>query len=149
MSEVRFYHLTRQPLEQALPAILMKAYKGGRKVLVRCPDKAMAKRVNETLWTYRADSFLPHGSSEGEFANAQPILVSDQDQNENDADVLILCGGALSEKMDEFSLCCEMLEDHQAEQVAAARTRWKDYKEAGHDVTYWFQNESGGWEEKK
>ncbi len=148
MSEIRFYHLTRQPLDQALPAILMKAYTGGRKVLVHCADKNMAKKMSEQLWTYRDDSFLPHGLANEDHANLQPVLISDTDENQNEADVLILCGGALSEKLNDFSLCCEMLEDHQSDQVEAARARWKDYKEAGHEVTYWFQSETGGWEQK-
>ena len=149
MSDVRFYHLTRQPLEQALPAILMKAYKGGRKVLVRCADGAMVKKMNDTLWTYRADSFLPHGMAGEEFAEDQPVLLTDKDENANNADVLVLCGGAVSEQIGDFALCCEMLEDHHADQVASARARWKDYKDAGHEVTYWFQSEAGGWENKK
>lgn len=149
MSDIRFYHLTKQPLEQALPAILAKAYSGGRKILVRCADKAMVKKMNETLWTYRADSFLPHGANDEEHADQQPILITDKDENENGADILILCGGAMSNKMDEYAMCCEMLEDHQADHIASARSRWKTYKEAGHEVTYYFQNENGSWEEKK
>ena len=31
--------------------------------------------------------------------------------------------------------------------VAAARTRWTAYKDAGHAVKYWQQKPEGGWEQ--
>jgi DNA polymerase-3 subunit chi len=34
------------------------------------------------------------------------------------------------------------------EAVAAARSRWTDYKGRGFAVTYWQQTTSGGWEKK-
>ena len=34
------------------------------------------------------------------------------------------------------------------EAVADARRHWKAMKEAGHDITYWQQNEAGRWEKK-
>ena len=35
MAEVGFYHLTRSPLEEALPRLLEKAYATGQRALVR------------------------------------------------------------------------------------------------------------------
>jgi DNA polymerase-3 subunit chi len=32
--------------------------------------------------------------------------------------------------------------------VEAARARWKDYKNAGHALTYWQQSDAGRWEQK-
>ena len=32
--------------------------------------------------------------------------------------------------------------------VAAARAQWQDCKARGHQVTYWQQNEAGGWDKK-
>ena len=34
------------------------------------------------------------------------------------------------------------------EAVEAGRNRWKEYKAAGHAITYWQQTETGGWEQK-
>ena len=35
-----------------------------------------------------------------------------------------------------------------ADTVNAARGRWSAYLEAGHHLTYWQQNDGGGWEKK-
>lgn len=148
MSEVRFYHLTAQSLDQALPQILSKVLKSDRRALVKCADEKEVRRINEALWTYRQDSFLPHGSKKDGHSENQPIFLTHTDENENGAEVLILTGGATYENIDKFGLCCEMLNGHDEQAVTAARTRWKTYKEAGFDITYWQQSSAGSWNKK-
>ncbi|MCB9990349.1 MAG: DNA polymerase III subunit chi [Rhodospirillales bacterium] len=148
MTEIRFYHLQTQSLEQALPQILGKAYAGGRRIVVRTNDAAAAQRLNDHLWTYRADSFLPHGSAKEGYAEDQPVWLTDRDENPNKADVLILTGGTASEKLSDFTLCCELFDGRDELAVTAARSKWKTYKDAGFDLTYWQQNEAGGWDKK-
>jgi DNA polymerase III subunit chi len=147
MTEVRFYHLQTKPLEVALPEILTRALEQNRRVVVRAPDKKTVAYLNEKLWTYRPDSFLPHGSAEEGSAAEQPVWLTDTDENPNGADVLILTGGIESASLAGFTLCCEMLEG-QGEIVDSARQRWQTYKQQGHDVTYWQQDASGRWAKK-
>lgn len=147
MTEIRFYHLDRQPLEHVLPALLTKAYESGKRILVKVSEEKEAERLADLLWTFHPDSFLPHGTKKDGFENLQPVFLTHSDDNPNDADVLILTGGAQSAHMDRHSLCCEMLDGRDEQAVSAARQRWKDYKEKGFAVTYWQQTEKG-WEKK-
>ena len=58
------------------------------------------------------------------------------------------CGeGALTAKLLDAGAAVVGI-DASPEQVAAARERWRDYKAAGHPLTYWQQGETGGWEKK-
>lgn len=147
MTEIRFYHLERQSLDQVLPALLSKAVEGGHKILVKTADEQEAERLNNHLWSFRPDSFLPHGTEKDGFKEDQPIFLSAQDDNPNGADVLILTQGTASDTLDQFSLCCEMLDGRDEQAVKEARERWKTYKEKGFAVTYWQQGEKG-WEKK-
>lgn len=148
MTVIRFYHLSTQTLDQALPAILTKALGAGHRVLVKCADETTVQRLNDHLWTYRPDSFLPHGTKKDGHAESQPIYLTAGNDNPNSANVIILTGGASVDDVGAFTLCCDMLDGHNGDAVAAARTRWKTYKDAGHDVTYWQQTETGGWDKK-
>lgn len=148
MTDIRFYHLTRQSLDQALPAILTKAFSGGRRVVVKCADEQMVRHMNDHLWTYRPDSFLPHGAKKDGHAENQPIWLTTTEENPNSADVLILTGGAVSDQIGNYAMCCEMLEGHDGSAVQDARARWKTYRDGGHDITYWQQTDAGGWEKK-
>lgn len=147
MSEIRFYHLERQSQDQVLPALLQKAINGGHRIVVKTSDDAESERLNEYLWTYNPDSFLPHGSKKDGNAALQPVWLTSKDENPNSADVLILTQGSETSMSGDFTLCCEMLDGRDSDAIKAARMRWKEYKDAGHSVTYWQQGE-GGWEEK-
>ena len=148
MSEVRFYHLQTQTLEQALPQILTKALAGGHRVVVRTQGQKETDKLNHHLWTFRPESFLPHGSAKDGYAEDQPIWLTDREENPNHADVLILTGGAAADNIGDHKLCCEIFDGKDDEAVKTAREKWKFYKESGHDVTYWQQNEKGGWDQK-
>lgn len=149
MSEIRFYHLTAQPLETALPALLSKALTTGRRIVVRFNSKAEVKNFNAHLWTYNPDSFLAHGAKEDGYAGHQPVYLTDVAENPNQADMLVLCNQqSVPENVADFSLCCDFLDGQDEEAVQMARGRWKDYKEAGHTITYWQQTPAGGWEQK-
>jgi DNA polymerase-3 subunit chi len=148
MTEIRFYHLRTRTLEQALPEILTKAMGQGRRVVVRTPDMATAERLSDHLWTWKPDSFLPHGMRGDDFADRQPVWLTNIEENPNSADVLVLTGGAQTETTASYALCCEMLDGADENAVTAARQRWKTYGEQGFSVTYWQQNEKGGWEQK-
>jgi DNA polymerase-3 subunit chi len=148
MTEIRFYHLHTRTLEQALPEILTKAMGQGRRVVVKTSAMGAAERLNDHLWTWRPDSFLPHGVKGDDFAADQPVWLTDADENPNKADVLVLTGGAQTGSTASYGLCCEMLDGGDEDAVAAARQRWKKYSEQGFAVTYWQQNHKGGWEQK-
>ncbi|MCL4678394.1 MAG: DNA polymerase III subunit chi [Alphaproteobacteria bacterium] len=149
MAEVRFYHLQVQRQEEALPALIAKAAESGKRVIVRLADEREVERINEALWTFRPDSFIPHGSAkDGHDPARQPVWLTHTNDNPNGAEVLIAGHGAAQAFGPEIALCCEMLDGRDEAEVQAARERWKVYKEAGHEVTYWQQNERGGWDKK-
>lgn len=148
MTEIRFYHLQKQNLDQALPQILEKAFGFGHRVLVRMENEKEVERMNAHLWTYKPDVFLPHGSKKDGHAAQQPIWLTDKDENPNEAGTLVLTQGMIAESVEHYDLCCEMLDGHDEKAVSNARERWKSYQDAGHDVTYWFQDDSGKWEKK-
>ncbi len=135
-------------LEQALPEILGKALEKGYRAVVKVPDEKRRNDLNDHLWTYHPESFLPHGTKKDGYEADQPIWLTEGDDNPNKADLLILTGGASSEKTGEFNLCCDMLDGRDEEAVKAARSRWKTYKESGYDVTYWQQTDQGSWKKK-
>lgn len=149
MSDIRFYHLTVQPLEQALPAILSKALATGRRAIVRLPAQTDVRHFDDHLWTYTPESFLPHGAAKDDYASLQPVFLTHEAENPNAADMLVLCNiQTVPENIADFALCCDFINGQDEESVLAGRARWKLYKEAGHTLTYWQQTETGGWEQK-
>jgi DNA polymerase-3 subunit chi len=148
MSEVRFYHLTRTTLERALPRMLEMTLERAQRAVVLASSEERVEALNAWLWSYNDRGFLPHGSAKDGFAEDQPIWLSDRDETPNNADVLFLTDGAKSRRVAEFARCAVLFDGNDTEATAAARAQWRDYKEAGHAVSYWQQDERGAWAEK-
>lgn len=152
MTEIRFYHLQRTRLEETLPVILERCHARGERALVMAGSPERVEALAAHLWTYRPDSFLPHGTAKDGEAGAQPIYLTASTENPagnpNRAEVLILSDGASHPGIGDFRLACELFDGQDEEAVAAARQRWQGYKEAGHALVYFQQNQAGKWEEK-
>ena len=146
MTEVLFYHLKGQMPEQVLPTLLQKSLDRGWRVVVQASSEERVEALDAHLWTWRDDSFLPHGTWRDPEASQQPIVLTASDHNPNGASIRFLVDGAM---MPQDAAAYERLvllfdgEDLDARE--AARTRWTEAKSAGFDVTYWRADESGGW----
>ncbi|MFN3959095.1 MAG: DNA polymerase III subunit chi [Parvularculaceae bacterium] len=147
MTEALFYHLERASLESVLPGLLEKTLDRGWKAVVRCGSRATVERLDEGLWTYSEESFLPH-SADRERADRQPIWLTDDAEIPNGADVLFLVDGAGADvaTTKRFSRCVIIFDGRDESALAAARDFWKAVKAAGHDATYWKQSAQGRWE---
>jgi len=77
------------------------------------------------------------------------VWLATEDDNPNEAEFLFLTDGANSAKVSEFERCFELFDGRDADAVVAARARWKEYTDAGHDLTYWRQSGNGRWEKKQ
>lgn len=148
MTEVRFYHMVQKRLEKALPEIVGKAVERGMRVLVKAGSRERVEALDTVLWTYDAASFLPHGYVRDGTEKDQPVFLTDEDGNPNGATVLFLTDGATSSEIDKFELCCELFDGNDDDAVAAARARWKQYKEKGFTLAYFQQDDVGKWEKK-
>lgn len=159
MTEVRFYHLQRARLEEVLPVILERCHQRGERVLVLAGSSERVEALAALLWTYRPESFLPHGTARDGEAARQPIFLAPAGDDivsangdspngaANGAQVLILSDGAKHPRIGDFKLVCELFDGHDEAAVAAARAQWRICREAGHAVVYFQQADSGKWQE--
>jgi DNA polymerase-3 subunit chi len=147
MTEVLFYHLQRQPLERVLPTLLEKSLERGWRVLVQVASEERVEALDAHLWTYREDSFLPHGTHKESAVAAQPILLTVHDDNPNRADVRFLVDGvAMPADADSYQRIVLLFDGEDPDAVAAARSRWAEAKARGFEVTYWQADEQGRWQ---
>ena len=147
--EVWFYHLEQTSLDQALPELLQKTLARGWRALLRTPDKDRIEHLDGWLWSYRDETFLPHGLDSEPNAPRQPVLLTtDPGENPNNANALFLIDDAEPGDMQGYERCVIMFDGRDETAVASARRRWTDLKTAGHPVSYWRQSEQGRWDKQ-
>jgi DNA polymerase-3 subunit chi len=148
MTKINFYHLLTAPLEQALPVLLEKSLSAGHRVVLMAGSRERVGHLDAHLWTFDAASFLPHGTVRDATAAQQPIFLTDEDENPNQADLLVLTDGVTSRRLSGFTRCLNLFDGQDEAAVTQARAYWKEWNAAGHELIYYQQTERGGWTEK-
>jgi DNA polymerase-3 subunit chi len=147
VSEVRFHHLERRRVDEALPRILEQALEEGRRVVVRAASDELVAALNERLWTYDDASFLPHGAAGDGDPASQPIFLTSEVDNPNRATMLVRLAGAEPARGDEvFDLSLLMFDGRDEASLAQARAEWRRLKDEGRAISYWRESDEGGWE---
>lgn len=147
-TEVLFYHLERQPLETVLPQLLLKTLERGWRAVVQTGSQERLETLDQHLWTFDDQAFLPHGRSQDGHSQRQPIFLTTTTDNPNGATVRFLVDGAEPPDPAGYARLVVMFDGRDQAAVAEARRQWKDLKTKGCAVTYWQQGERGGWERK-
>ena len=136
---VDFYHLTVSPLERVLPSICEKVLASGERLLI-VAEAGLLARLDEQLWTYSRESFLPHGRDREE---TQPVLLSDQAEPANGATNIALADGSWREAALRFSRSFYFFD---AVSLDEARNVWRMLKgRPDAEARYWKQSEQGRW----
>ncbi len=148
MTDILFYHLTESKLMDALPPLIEKSLERGWRVAVQLSDAAARDSLDGHLWTFRDDSFLPHGRDDQEFAADQPVLLTVSEDNPNGATVRFCVEGVGAPDPAAYERLVLMFDGHDQQQLEAARSEWKRLKAEGHKLTYWQQSPEGRWEKK-
>ena len=146
MTEIGFYHLTRQPAERALAKLLGRTLAGGKRALVLSPTPERVKTLDEQLWQQTDVEWLPHGTAKTGYADLQPVFLTDEDAPSapNDASFLFLDNRA-SQHLARFTRVFDLFDGRDPASVATARDRYRQAKAEGHALTYWRETERG-WE---
>lgn len=150
MTRVDFYHLQKQSLEEVLPKLLEKAYQTGNKTVLKIGNEQRVEFINTHLWTYNDQSFLPHGSRKDGNAAEQPIWLTSDDDNPNQATLLFLVDGAQKspEELTAFDRVFNIFDGHSEPALVQARQFWKTLKTSDVELHYWQQDDAGRWTEK-
>jgi DNA polymerase III subunit chi len=153
VTEVWFYHLETQRLEQVLPILLQRSLGRGWRAVVQAGSRERVEALDQALWTYDETSFLPHGTAADGAPESQPVYLTDGAENPNGAAIRLFTDGeavapVLAIAGTAYERAVLLFDGRDEDAVAAARRQWSSLKGAGHTVSYWQQGEGGRWEKR-
>jgi len=116
-----------------------RARADGLRVLIHCPDAESARHLDRLLWTYRQDSFLPHGlvgpANPELDLGLTPVLISADGKPEGEDQVLINLAAEVPPFFSRFERVCEPL-DQDPDVTVAGRERFRYYRDRGYPLEH-------------
>jgi DNA polymerase-3 subunit chi len=153
MAEIAFYHLTARSVDSALPPLLERSLARGWRAAVQVASATRLQHLDVWLWSWRPESFLPHGGPQDPDPSTQPIYLTCDRDNPNSADVRFFLersaiAPALTAGAAPRLRAALLFDGNDPDELADARTQWKGLRELGHSLVYFQQGEDGKWVEK-
>ncbi len=133
MSKVNFYLLKQgQASEQYVFACRLceKILSQNLKAYIHTDTEEQAQYLDDLLWSYRPESFLPHCVIDTDVDEDVKLIIGYAEKYQKNFDVLINLSQDIPAFHTEFSRIVEIIP---AEENAKAlgRLRWKKYKDSG------------------
>lgn len=114
--------------------LIEKAYKLKHRIYIHVDTQTEAHQLDELLWTYRDESFLPHNLYGDGPDPAPPIQIGYTVTPEKQRDILINLSKSIPPFYSQFARILEFVTTDTAIQ-ACAREHYRAYRADGHDIT--------------
>ena len=116
--------------------LVRKAHAAGASMVLRLPDHAQLQQLDQALWSFSEQDFLPHVHARDPLAAQTPIILADDDTLElPHHQILINLGADTPAHFARFERLLEIISADDADK-AAGRDRYRFYKERGYPLTH-------------
>lgn len=132
MTQVAFYLLqdTHPEARNHYACILAEQkYQQGQRVLVRAENPEHCRHLDQLLWSFRDDSFIPHTRADRE-GPAAPVHIDYRDHPGTTHPILINLDRSIPDRLGPFSEILEIVCDEENSKQLA-RQRFRAYQSAG------------------
>lgn len=134
MTRIDFYLLSSAAPAQRLDyacRLAHKAWGSGHRIYLHCADEAQAQALDEHLWAFRPEAFLPHGlHSESPH---EAVVIGHGDEPGEHHDLLINLSDQAPGFFSSFSRLAEIVVEHDPVRLPA-RERFRFYRERGYPL---------------
>jgi DNA polymerase III subunit chi len=113
--------------------LIEKAHKNRHRIYIHCDSQKDAHQLDELLWTYREDSFLPHNLYGDGPEPAPPIQIGFDATPDKQRDILITLSQTIPAFYPQFSRVLEII-SNETDIQAAGREHYRQYRADGHAI---------------
>ncbi|MCH9689943.1 MAG: DNA polymerase III subunit chi [Gammaproteobacteria bacterium] len=125
-----------EALRRVATRLLEKAYAQSLRIWVICANQAEAKALDDWLWTYKDNSFLPHCLTSAIPEGLDPPIQISSNHNtppKNAFHLLLNLSESTPENIQNFDRILDLVAHHQKD---AGRTRYKAYQKQQAELHY-------------
>ncbi|MCM2972120.1 DNA polymerase III subunit chi [Larsenimonas suaedae] len=136
MTQIDFYILPQTTLEARFDFACRLAetiFSKGYRLHVHCEDEAMARQMDERLWTFKPESYIPHTLVTEPLTPKTPVTIGWDHEPEPGVEALLNLHPEIPSWFSHLERVAEIINQHQ-EVLVAKRACWSTYKERGYPV---------------
>ena len=150
MTQIIFYSTAPLQVEKTLFALLEKSIEKGNKSLLLFKDKEKCSLINEQLWTYKQNSFLPHISEDDQIYNDidVPVYLSTKNENPFKAELLFSIDGYLPDNIQNFERVIIIIDVNDELLNEKYKNYYLDINKNFEDIVFYKSDDNGKWIEK-
>ena len=134
MTRVGFYVVQAAGEDQRLRVaarLVDKAFGAGHRIYINAASETQARTLDELLWSFRPESFLPHGANGDE--DSELIAIGWGQEPVNHDDLLVNLQLDIPPFFSRFRRVAEVVTQDPAS-LEALRQSWRFYKERGYQL---------------
>ena len=113
--------------------IAEKAWQQGHRVLIHTQSGDDANHMDRLLWTFRDQSFVPHGLLETADRALNPVLIGSGDDAGDEPDVLVNLTEQVPQFFSRFERVAECLDSEKSVR-RGGRARFRFYRDHGYPL---------------
>jgi len=113
--------------------LVSKAYKQGQNIYIHTDSSEQADQMNQALWSFRPESFIPHTLVDSKGSNDSQILIGHDSSPPRLMDLLINLATEQPLFFSQFERVAEFVNDD-GDIKASARKRYQFYKQRGYHL---------------
>ena len=113
-----------------------KAIDKHSRIHIQTIDAVQNEALNTALWSFKSDSFIPHGVGQAYSNQAPPVIIDSNDldtQHQTEDSLLILLRKELPNDFSVYKRLCVIVPNIEQE-IQDARTLFRQLKKLGHEV---------------
>ncbi len=136
MTLIDFYVLPKQTVDEQhhfACRLIEKAVRQGNRVMVATKNEDESKKLDDTLWSFRPDSFVPHTLLGDTKAAESPVIISHGEDDDSHHDVLINLRLEVPAQFSRFKRLAEVvIQDNSV--LENSRLSYAFYKKRGYPI---------------
>lgn len=137
-TRVTFYDIPFEARFGLATRLAVHAWNKGKTMLIRCrPQEAAA--LDQHLWIYREESFIPHEVADAPEALSDPearIVITTRDTRPIPAQILLQLAPTDLAFARDFDSVIDVVDHGDPERLAASRERYRAWSDAGVEPDY-------------
>jgi DNA polymerase-3 subunit chi len=106
-------------------------WRKGHRLYIHVPDSATAQELDERLWSFKPDAFLPHGMLGNQ--PPSPVEIGWQEEPGDHHDVLLNLDLKIPGHFSRFQRVAEIIDESEVVRKPK-RADWKFYRERGYPI---------------